>query len=160
MTTLRQHVRRRKALAKSELFNYNRSPKLDGCPQKRAILVKVYQTVPKKPNSSNRKIVKARIPGNRKYFRAAVSGQGHNLAEHATVLFKANRVRDIPGVHYRLIRGPQDFLAVEKFKRRNARSKYGIRLERELKLKVSDKMIAKFGAETVAAEIKRIKARG
>lgn len=147
MTTLRQFIRNKKSISKGERSNYNRSPKLQACPQKRAILVKVYTTVPKKPNSSIRKIVKARL-SNGLYIRAAVSGQGHALQEHATVLIKANRVRDIPGIHYRVIRGPRDFTPVEKFKRKKSRSKHGIKLDKDAKYVVSAKSIELLASKT------------
>ena len=125
MSTFRQFVRRRKALAKGDRRPYNRSPKLEGCPQKRGICVKVGTTKPKKPNSAVRKIAKVRLSTG-KYVRAAISGQGFILLEHSIVIVKANRVRDIPGVHYRLIRGLRDFVTSERTPRENKRSKHAV----------------------------------
>lgn len=155
MTTFQQFVRKKKKLTKSARLTYNRSPKLDKCPQRRGILVRIYTTVPKKPNSAVRKIVKLRL-SNGQYLRAAVSGQGHTLQEHSTVLVKANRVRDIPGVHYRLIRGARDFIPTERKQRANSRSKYGIKKEKDVKVVVSAKSIEIFAKKMPAAELQAI----
>lgn len=155
MTTFQQFVRGKKKLTKSAKSAYNRSPKLEGCPQRRGILVRIYTTVPKKPNSAIRKIVKLRLSTGA-YIRAAVSGQGHSLQEHSTVLVKANRVRDIPGVHYRLIRGARDFTPTERKLRVHSRSKYGIKIERDVKHIVSAKSIEIFAKKMPAAELQAI----
>lgn len=163
MTTFQQFVRNKKHLSKSSKTNYNRSPKLNKCPQRRGILVRIYTSVPKKPNSAVRKIVKLRLSTG-SYIRAAVSGQGHSLQEHATVLVKANRVRDMPGVHYRLIRGARDFNSAERHDdskpRTTSRSKYGIkRLTKEEfmhKSTISAKSIEIFAKKMPAAELKAI----
>jgi len=46
------------------------------------------------------------------------------LQEHSVVLVRGGRVPDLPGVHYKLIRGKHDFLYVERFERTNRRSKF------------------------------------
>lgn len=109
--------------------NYNRSPKMEGNPQRKAIVIDVTTTKPKKPNSAIRKIVKLRIfkkgCGN---IRAVIPGQGHTVKEFDNVLFRAGRSRDIPGMHYKLVRGILSFRGeTENFKRTNSRSKYGMR---------------------------------
>ena len=55
-----------------------------------------------------------------------VPGQGHSLQQYSVVLVRGGRVRDVPGIHYKLIRGPYDFSIREKFVRMSERSKYGI----------------------------------
>src|SRR6516164_3808043 len=96
---------------------------LDRCPQKRATCVRVYTTKPKKPNSATRKVAKVRL-SNGVHVIAYVPGQGHNLQQHSVVMVRGGRVKDLPGVHYHLIRGKYDFNAVEKFARKARRSKF------------------------------------
>jgi small subunit ribosomal protein S12 len=109
-----------------------RSRLLRRCPQRKAICSRVYILKPKKPNSSNRKIAKVtvsyKIGAVVEYKNALVSipGQGHPLQKHSEVLLRGGRVRDLPGVHYKLVRGKYDFISTEKFKRTQRRSKYGI----------------------------------
>jgi small subunit ribosomal protein S12 len=104
---------------------YCRTLNLEGSPQRRGICVKVYITKPKKPNSAERKIAKIKLSTG-KFIRAAIPGQGHTLQEHAVVLVRAGRVRDIPGMHYRIIRGKLDFNYKENFDRQQRRSKFSI----------------------------------
>jgi small subunit ribosomal protein S12 len=52
-----------------------------------------------------------------------IAGEGHNLQEHSVVLVRGGRVKDLPGVKYKLIRGVYDFEGLKK--RKQARSKYG-----------------------------------
>lgn len=101
-----------------------RAPALEGCPFKKAIIVKVRTMKPKKPNSATRKIVKVRLSTGRKIL-AQVPGLGHVLQEHASVLVNGKRVRDLPGIHYRLVKGVFDFVYKEAWDRWQARSRYG-----------------------------------
>lgn len=103
---------------------YNRSPKMEGCPQKMGICLKVGTTKPKKPNSAVRKIAKVHLPTGHN-IRAVIPGAGFDLMEHNTVLVRAGRVRDIPGVHYRLIRNKYD-LGPPLVVRHQRRSKFGV----------------------------------
>jgi len=57
---------------------------------------------------------------------AYIPGQGHNLHEHSRVLVRGGKVPDLPGLHYKLIRGAFDFSWVETFSRKNRRSKFGV----------------------------------
>jgi len=59
---------------------------------------------------------------------AAIPGQQHNLQEFSSVLVRGGRVRDLPGVHYKLIRGVGDFNRNESILRQQKRSKHGIKL--------------------------------
>ena len=77
---------------------------------------------PKKPNSALRKIARVRL-SNGKELTAYIPGEGHNLQEHSIVLIRGGRVRDLPGVRYKIIRGVLDTLAVDG--RKQARSRYG-----------------------------------
>jgi len=88
--------------------------------------MRVYNQKPKKPNSSQRKLTKLRLTTGRKVL-CYIKGQGHNLREYAAVLIEGGRVQDMPGVHYRAIRGVYDFLGRERFVRGRKRSKFGIK---------------------------------
>ena len=97
-------------------------PALEGSPQKRGVCVRVYTKTPKKPNSALRKVTKIRLFNSRKII-ASIPGEGHNIQEHSVVLIRGGRVKDLPGVKYRTIRGALDLQGVKNRKR--ARSKYG-----------------------------------
>lgn len=97
---------------------------LEGCPQKKGICMKVYTTKPKKPNSAIRKVAKV-ILSTRKIILIGIGGHGHKLQEHSTVLIRGGKLKDVPGIHYKAIRGKYDFLMFETFQRRNRRSKFG-----------------------------------
>lgn len=77
---------------------------------------------PKKPNSALRKIARVRL-SNGFEVTAYIPGEGHNLQEHAIVLVRGGRVKDLPGVRYHIVRGSLDAAGVNKRKR--SRSKYG-----------------------------------
>jgi len=82
----------------------------------------VYTTTPKKPNSALRKVAKIRLAGGFEII-AYIPGVGHNLQEHAVVLVRGGRVKDLPGVRYHIVRGSLDTAGVEN--RKQSRSKYG-----------------------------------
>ena len=96
---------------------------LSGSPQKKGNCVKVFVVSPKKPNSASRKIAKI-ILANKKQSDCHIPGIKHNLQKFATVLIRGGRVKDLPGVKYRIIRGKFDLKQV--YDRTKARSKYGI----------------------------------
>jgi len=97
---------------------------LEGCPYKRGVCIKVYTTKPKKPNSAIRKVAKVQLSNKRRVI-LAIPGIGHKLMIHSMVLVRGGRANDLPGVHYKAVRGKLDFNMDEKFKRKNKRSKYG-----------------------------------
>ena len=45
------------------------------------------------------------------------SGVGHNLQEHAIVLIRGGRVKDLPGVRYHIVRGTLDTMGFKTAKR-------------------------------------------
>jgi small subunit ribosomal protein S12 len=98
------------------------SPALQRNPQKRGVCVRVYTTTPKKPNSALRKVARVRLT-NGIEVTTYIPGIGHNLQEHAIVLIRGGRVKDLPGVRYHVIRGSLDTAGVQN--RRQGRSKYG-----------------------------------
>jgi small subunit ribosomal protein S12 len=121
MTTLKQIIKG----CRKKKFHYNSSKLLVKCPQKKGICLKIRTMAPKKPNSAVRKIVKVRLTTARRVL-AYIPGQGHNLHEHSRVLVRGGKVPDLPGIHYKLIRGKYDFTWNETFERQNRRSKFGI----------------------------------
>ena len=102
MPTISQLVRKgRKTVQKK-----NKSPALQGSPQKRGVCTRVYGFE----------------------VTAYIGGEGHNLQEHSIVLIRGGRVKDLPGVRYHIIRGTLDASGVDD--RRQGRSKYGAKRPR------------------------------
>ncbi len=91
-------------------------------PQKRGVVTQVKTMAPKKPHSALRKVAKVRL-SNQREVTAYIPGEGHNLAEHAVVMVRGGRVRDLPGVKYHIVRGVGDSTGVVG--RKSSRSKYG-----------------------------------
>lgn len=118
MPTINQLVKkpRKQKISKSS------SPALMGCPQRKGVCLRVFTRKPKKPNSAQRKLAKVKLT-NKRIIDTYISGEGHNLQEHSTVLVRGGRVKDLPGVKYKCVRGKFDLPGL--IQRRNARSKYG-----------------------------------
>ena len=76
-------------------------------PQRRGVCTRVYTATPKKPNSALRKVARVRLT-NSMEVTAYIPGEGHNLQEHSVVLVRGGRVKDLPGVRYKVIRGTLD----------------------------------------------------
>ena len=106
----------------------SKSPALEGNPQKRGVCVRVYTVTPKKPNSALRKVTRVRL-SNGIEVTAYIPGEGHNLQEHSIVLVRGGRVKDLPGVRYKVVRGTLDAAGVQG--RRQSRSKYGAKKPKE-----------------------------
>jgi small subunit ribosomal protein S12 len=104
-----------------------KTPALKGSPQRRGVCTRVYTTTPKKPNSALRKVARVRLTSGIE-VTAYIPGVGHNLQEHSMVLIRGGRVRDLPGVRYKIIRGSLDTQGVKN--RKQARSKYGAKREK------------------------------
>jgi small subunit ribosomal protein S12 len=105
----------------------NKVPALARSPQKRGVCTRVYTTTPKKPNSALRKVARVRL-SNGIEVTAYIPGVGHNLQEHSIVLVRGGRVKDLPGVRYKIIRGSLDTQGVRN--RKQARSRYGAKKEK------------------------------
>ena len=103
------------------------SPALQSCPQKRGVCTRVYTQTPKKPNSALRKVARVRLT-NGIEVTTYIPGVGHNLQEHSIVLVRGGRVKDLPGVRYKIIRGSLDTQGVKN--RKQARSLYGAKKEK------------------------------
>jgi small subunit ribosomal protein S12 len=99
-----------------------KTPALQGCPQRRGVCTQVKTTTPKKPNSALRKIARVRLT-NGIEVTSYIPGIGHNLQEHSIVLVRGGRVKDLPGVRYKIIRGTLDAAGVVD--RKQSRSRYG-----------------------------------
>ena len=99
-----------------------KSPALRGSPQRRGVCTRVYTATPKKPNSALRKVARVRLTTGVE-VTAYIPGVGHNLQEHSIVLVRGGRVKDMPGVRYKIVRGTLDTAGVRD--RRQARSRYG-----------------------------------
>src|SRR5205814_4672405 len=93
-------------------------------PQRRGVCTRVYTTTPKKPNSALRKVARVRLT-NGMEVTAYIPGEGHNLQEHSVVLVRGGRVKDLPGVRYKVVRGTLDAAGVSD--RKKARSQYGVK---------------------------------
>ena len=88
-------------------------------PQRRGVCTRVYTTTPKKPNSALRKVARVRLTNGMEVT------EGHNLQEHSVVLVRGGRVKDLPGVRYKVVRGTLDAAGVSD--RKKARSQYGVK---------------------------------
>lgn len=91
-------------------------------PFKRGVVTLVKTMTPKKPNSALRKVARVRL-SNKQEVTAYIPGIGHDLTEHAIVLIRGGRVKDLPGVKYHIVRGKYDMTGVVG--RKQSRSRYG-----------------------------------
>ena len=131
MPTFNQLVRKgrqvlaTKSTAPALLKTYNSQKKQYSdlnSPQKRGVCTAVRTMTPKKPNSALRKVARVRLT-NGIEVTSYIPGIGHNLQEHSVVLIRGGRVKDLPGVRYKVIRAALDCAAVDN--RKQARSRYG-----------------------------------
>ena len=120
MPTLNQLVRK----GGKKVTKKTKSPALQNNPQRRGVCVRVYTTTPKKPNSALRKVARIRLTSGIE-VTAYIPGIGHNLQEHSVVLVRGGRVKDLPGVRYKIVRGALDTEGVTD--RKQSRSKYGVK---------------------------------
>ena len=120
MPTLMQLIKKVRTPKKSRCT----TSALKGAPQRKGVCIRALTTSPKKPNSAVRKIAKIRLSTGIR-VDAYISGQGHDLQQHSVVLVRGGRVKDIPGMRYKIVKGKFDFNWKESFERKNGRSKYG-----------------------------------
>ena len=118
MPTIEQLVRNGRKVRKTK----TKAPALKGSPQRRGVCTRVYTMTPKKPNSALRKVARVRLSTGIE-VTCYIPGVGHNLQEHSIVLVRGGRVKDLPGVRYKIVRGTLDTAGVKG--RRQARSRYG-----------------------------------
>jgi small subunit ribosomal protein S12 len=117
-----------------------KAPALEGCPQKKGVVLQIKVLKPKKPNSALRSVARVRLT-NGMEVTAYIPGEGHNLQEHSTVLVRGGRVKDLNGVKYHIIRGAYDCGAPmghkmvngsrEDVPRAKSRSRYGAKKPKE-----------------------------
>ena len=122
MPTIQQLVRKGRKSKKAK----ESTPALNGAPQRRGVCTRVLTTTTKKPNSALRKVARVRLTTGIE-VTAYIPGEGHNLQEHSIVLVRGGRVKDLPGVRYKVIRGTLDTSGVSQ--RQQARSRYGAKKE-------------------------------
>ena len=118
MPTVQQLVRQGRESKREK----SKSPALRGSPQRRGVCTRVYTATPKKPNSALRKVARVRLTSGIEVM-AYIPGIGHNLQEHSIVLVRGGRVKDLPGVRYKIVRAALDASGVRD--RIQSRSKYG-----------------------------------
>ena len=118
MPTINQLVRK----GRKKIVKKKKTPALQENPLRRGVCIRVYTTTPKKPNSALRKVARVRLTNGHE-VTAYIPGIGHNLQEHSIVLVRGGRVKDLPGVRYKVIRGALDTAGVDE--RRSGRSRYG-----------------------------------
>jgi len=127
----RTKVRRKtKTTAFKELFNSltGKSSMRNKAPQMKGVCLLVKTDTPKKPNSALRAKARVRL-SNRREITAYIPGEGHNLQEHSVVLVRGGRVKDMPGIKYKIVRGALDCAGVAN--RKQGRSKYGTKKPKE-----------------------------
>ena len=120
MPTIQQLVRKGRQRKPSK----NTTLALKGSTQRRGVCTRVYTTTPKKPNSALRKVCRVRLSSGTE-VTAYIPGEGHNLQEHSIVLVRGGRVKDLPGVRYKVVRGALYAAAVRG--RKQSRSRYGVK---------------------------------
>eukprot|EP00668_Euglena_longa_P011254 GGOE01013644.1.p1 GENE.GGOE01013644.1~~GGOE01013644.1.p1 ORF type:complete len:168 (-),score=33.15 GGOE01013644.1:137-640(-) len=102
-------------------------------PQRKGVVLKVYDTSPRKPNSGKRRIAVCRVFVHRvretgykvyKKIHCYIPGVGaHNLQKHSEVLIcPKGRMQDTPAIKYKVIRGALDLKGCDM---RRRRSKFG-----------------------------------
>jgi small subunit ribosomal protein S12 len=118
MPTINQLIRN----PRKRVEERSKSPALKRNPQARGVCTRVFTTTPRKPNSALRKVARVKLSTGVE-VTAYIPGEGHNLQEHSVVLVQGGKVKDLPGVKYRIVRGALDSGGVEN--RKQSRSLYG-----------------------------------
>src|SRR3989338_1041925 len=120
-------VKKTRSAALKRWFNAkDRVYKETPSPFKRGVVLAVRTMTPRKPNSALRKVARVRL-SNKQEVTAYIPGEGHELAEHAIVMVRAGRVKDLAGVKYQVVRGKFDMTGVVG--RKTSRSRYGTKNE-------------------------------
>lgn len=130
MSTSQQLVRKGRRPARVR----SKAPALNGAPQRCGTVIRVWVMTPKKPNSADRVVVRVRLTTG-KEITAYVPGERNNMKEHATVLIRGGKVKDLPGVRYHVVRGTRDAdgaagptnTSETAVYRMQSRSKYGVK---------------------------------
>lgn len=131
----KKRVKKTKATALRKFFNAkDRVVQQIPAPFKRGVVTLVKTMTPKKPNSALRKVARVRL-SNKAEITAYIPGIGHDLTEHAIVMVRGGRVKDLPGVKYHIVRGKFDTAGVVG--RKKGRSRYGTKLSGVVAMKTT-----------------------
>ena len=86
-------------------------------------------STPPRPRSRTRRCARSPVSASPTAMEvtAYIPGEGHNLQEHSVVLVRGGRVKDLPGVRYKVVRGTLDAAGVSD--RKKARSQYGVKAQ-------------------------------
>ncbi|NP_696970.1 ribosomal protein S12 (mitochondrion) [Monosiga brevicollis] len=124
MTTINQLSKKNIRKRKTRITAGSKFLKNQGLinPQLKGVCIRVLTRKPKKPNSAQRKIAKVKLT-NGLIVDAFIPGEGHSLQEHGIVLIRGGRVKDLPGIKLKCVRGKYDLAGV--IGRKTSRSKYG-----------------------------------
>lgn len=121
MSSINQLLRRNRL----KKFKKSKVPSLKKNPQQKGTCLRVFTMTPRKPNSALRKVARLKLV-NGSQVTAYIAGEGHNLQRFHDVLVRGGRVKDLPGVRYKVIRGKFDCNGL--LRRRQGRSKYGTKV--------------------------------
>ena len=120
MSSLNQLIRK----ARNKKMKKSKVPALKKNPQQKGTCLRLFTMTPRKPNSAIRKVARLRL-FNGLYDTAYIPGEGHGLQRFHDVLVRGGRVKDLPGIKYKIVRGKLNLSGVVG--RRQARSKYGVK---------------------------------
>lgn len=105
-----------------------KAPAFKKAPHRKGVVYKIATMSPRKPNSAKRTFAKVRLLFSGKRVFAKIPGEGpHGLQPHSLVFLRGHGPKDSPGINYHLVRGVCDFTLLEKFGRKNRRSKFGVK---------------------------------
>ena len=116
--------KRQKLLIFSKKKKITKKRALGKSPHKKGTCLKVFITTPKKPNSAARKTAKVILLSNKMKTICHIPGIKHTLQRYSSILIRGAKVRDLPGIKYRAVRGKFDLKRV--YDRTKSRSKYGV----------------------------------
>jgi small subunit ribosomal protein S12 len=107
----------------------SRTPILKSNPQRKGTCTRVYKMTPKKPCSARRPVAWVLFIKHfeRRGALCHIPGETHNLRIYSRVLINGHRVKDLPGVKYRVIRTSNNSICDLQglYRRRKGRSRYG-----------------------------------
>jgi len=118
MASINQLIRKKRVKKRKS----TKVPALNGAPQRKGTCLRVFTMSPRKPNSAVRKVARLRL-FNGSFITAYIPGEGHNLQRFHDVLVRGGRVKDLPGIKYKIIRGKFNLSGI--LERKQGRSKYG-----------------------------------
>jgi small subunit ribosomal protein S12 len=120
MASLNQLIRKKRP----KKIKRNKVPALQGNPQQKGTCLRVFTMTPRKPNSALRKVARLKL-FNKSFITAYIPGEGHSLQRFHDVLVRGGRVKDLPGIKYKIIRGKYNLTGA--IGRKQGRSKYGVK---------------------------------